>query len=694
MASEPPSMVRLRESLLPPSNAEEIAEIARGQEGRVDIPNLPEGFLGKAASAVGTVVDASSNATQGLVQEGPVGAWRGLTQQENYEFIADDEGTTTLPVIYGNPMIEPFLGMEEEPPVPSASMQEIPNKWINDVLETFIDPGLGLAGAAYKRGKALITALGVEKGFDKGAIISGLSDYLDKWYGPGQELPSLSEAFMMYVKDPSGINRKTVDWRGKPKGPNPPQFEPEIVTKRKYVGAATNLGRDWIRGVLDRLSPTARAGYTQHKVSRNSQRLVEKMLRRHEGPVPVLAGGGKRAPADQFKPNLDYPIPFLRQPRFDRLWDNEKWRRHYLKSKQEDYNRAIEEGTAQMIYNGYVAPQAGTKIADLSPALREMQERTMLEPPTPYEPGIIMSMLREHAGDVETGGFEYVRKANGEFRVYPETIGKTDTPHPKAGKRIRNPKTKRHEMNIDEAKYLEDYIEGAYPEGMQLVSMKAPSSLGGDHYSDVVYGNPSNGTMSKLFKANWDEYNANGKINMETFQDAWVKAEGKQKGKTNQFRILDFDDDGVWLKGSLIGKSIVEGGVGWVAKYRNDGTLMSVMLDKHDFGENLPVAGAIVGNILSNDLVGMSPAMNSTIFKIKPADFDPLISKATRKTAAEKLPKQRPPTPNADVQYKDLLESFIKERPSEEFVRAEQWRVGGMLTGAGVAGANALEPEK
>jgi hypothetical protein len=267
-----------------------------------------------------------------------------------------------------------------------------------------------------------------------------------------------------------------------------------------------------------------------------------------------------------------------------------------LKDKQTSYNQAIDEAFAQAGYNSHIIDQSGMSVPQMHEAMGEVRRRLALEPTILNENGSITAMLREHSGEVAEG-YDHVRKADGSFKVRSD------------GKRIRRPKMVKREQNLDEAKYIENHVNktwGLEPgAGNSSITMKPQAGQAGHHFNDVVAQNPANSAQSNMIKDNWDEFNQTGRVPMDKFQKHWKSAEANQSS-TNTWSVLDFDEDGVWVTGSKTGRSIIEGGVNYIAKYRNDGTLMVVMSDRHDFLEKMPIIGKVVSEMLPINKVSLS----------------------------------------------------------------------------------------
>ena len=331
-----------------------------------------------------------------------------------------------------------------------------------------------------------------------------------------------------------------------------------------------------------------------------------------------------------------------------------------------------------MTFNSHNIDQSGMSVPQFHESMAEARRRISIAEPVTYEPGSIVSLYRENAGTIEKG-FEYVRNPSGSFKLN------------KDGKRIRRPKQQPRTQNLDEAKVVESHVADAWDleAGNATVSMKPTMGDAGKHYSDVVYNNPANAAQVDVIKNNWNEFNETGVVPMDKFQQNWEKA-AENQSSSNKWKIKGFDEDGVWITGSKTGSAIVEGGVNYIAKYRNDGTQMAVMSDRHDFLENLPVVGPVLSRLLPKNKIAVTAPMETNIFRVRPTQFkdpqfglDPLTATGGKKTAAQKISRGEPAKPQKDDRSTmGLLRDCASAQPQKEVLDAERFRQAGMLSGS------------
>ena len=133
------------------------------------------------------VIDAPSNALQGLTIDGPEGAWKGLTQQRNYDF-------------------EELLSDEFREEYPETAY------WGSGVANFIVDPlnvvGLGLFKKGAQGTKAAVDA-GATIGNKpmtpySGRFVSSFDNYIDDWYGPGGEAKKASAKILALAKSKLG----------------------------------------------------------------------------------------------------------------------------------------------------------------------------------------------------------------------------------------------------------------------------------------------------------------------------------------------------------------------------------------------------------------------------------------------------------------------------------------------------------
>jgi len=281
--------------------------------------------------------------------------------------------------------------------------------------------------------------------------------------------------------------------------------------------------------------------------------------------------------------------------------------------------------------------------------VQRVAERSNIEQYTPNKPGQISDWMQKNSGTV--GG-------SGKKNVIPK----------------------------EDAKFIEDNIKTQWGDTDMVVMKRARSGqAGGNHFTDMYAGrNPfarpkgGNGVAQNSVKA------------MEKYGDDWIKHFPEQGVN---YKVLKRTDDAVWVqsRGRNVGTAVTEGGVSWMAKIDKDGTIMSVISDKHDFLEKplQAVAGAankIPGvnmhpEMLDKSLVTVSPPMYTNVKNLTKSKKLAPVTKNIEGIAPPKAPKGE--------SMVSLLEEIAAVKPSEMGVKAEQLKQAGMLSGAAaVIGGN------
>ncbi len=132
--------------------------------------------------------------------------------------------------------------------------------------------------------------------------------------------------------------------------------------------------------------------------------------------------------------------------------------------------------------------------------------------------------------------------------------------------------------------------------------------------------------------------------------------------------LADAKENGIWITGSFVGNAVTEGGVNYIAKIDNNGRIMAVISDEHNFLEKAPVVGGLVTEALPNRSLSVTA----------PMFFDAAKNKATIKS----------PQPKDKKNVEESLRSIVDTTPSEKLLNQERkvnagaYLVGtGMLTG-------------
>jgi hypothetical protein len=229
------------------------------------------------------------------------------------------------------------------------------------------------------------------------------------------------------------------------------------------------------------------------------------------------------------------------------------------------------------------------------------------------------------------------------------------------------------ELSDNVAKQIEDHVLGSWKGADTVVMKRARSGTGGNHFNDMYRGKLAPvGPLREAFMKGGDDINAvyrHLKKNENKGANFW-----KVKTKSAD----DLAENGLWLTGSGPGSAITEGGVNWLMKVEPDGTLMSVISDKHDFLEKMPGLGRMAREQLPNDLVAVTPPMFANIKKIRATQFEKAGHAVPERAVSGVQRKKQAKEANTLT----LLEDFLSATPSEQAVKAEQLKQAGMLSAA------------
>jgi len=293
--------------------------------------------------------------------------------------------------------------------------------------------------------------------------------------------------------------------------------------------------------------------------------------------------------------------------------------------------RNKEKAAANINYMNHIRNQSGSN-QPLNKTVAEVALRSNLETYTPNQPGTISDWMKKNAGTEASG--EAVKLAD-----------------------------------ID-AKTIEDHVNSVWGGSQVAVMKRARSGPGGNHYTDMYAGrNPMGRPVANTVVEQ-----------MQKHGDDWAKYMPK-KGKN--WRLKQVNEDGsVWIQsaGRNVGTAVTEGGVNWVMKIDKDGTMMTVISDKHDFLEKIPAVGKDIARALPNDLIAVTPPMFTNVKNImrKQAKGLPPAERAVSGVSRKSKPKE--------ATTLTLLEEFVAAKPSEQAVKREKMIQAGMLTGALAAG--------
>jgi hypothetical protein len=278
-------------------------------------------------------------------------------------------------------------------------------------------------------------------------------------------------------------------------------------------------------------------------------------------------------------------------------------------------SRAAEKGVSQVQYtSSHIPTQTGGK-RSTAPSAREIHDRSFLSDYEDYSKEGLANQLREH---------DTTQLAWGE--------GKTA---PKGGDK-RWAEGKKQKLSEADANVVTDVVDDWFDGDIDQYIIKAPGSKEtGGHASDVIFNSPAKEALRDVFKekakpdgsfdpqevaqwlrANKKQYNEKLRGPEQTrLERLGSQVKAKVKGEDipvhrtrDSWDVAKVTDDGVWLKGSMLGSAITEGGIGWAMKIEKDGTVRAFMMDKHDFFEKYGAEKVIPGKV-----VAVTPAMVNNI---------------------------------------------------------------------------------
>lgn len=310
--------------------------------------------------------------------------------------------------------------------------------------------------------------------------------------------------------------------------------------------------------------------------------------------------------------------------------------------------RAFEKAVAQSIYMRYIGEQAGRK-GNYNEAYNEVFDKSTF------------------GGIIENSEAAYLKAIKGMDNVESTKIGVTAKGKDKFGPAsvVNVP----DEVNSQAYKHMSDIwgiapirprpqVGGDIPDGSFLI-VKKPRGTGGDHQSSV-YHSKFNGSLNEAhkkatgkklkaahLKAREQAYQAviaSGgnkttalaamkNVNVKnivpealTDADLFIELTRKKKGTNKSVysdvfmrstNIADVEANGLWFSQSGSGRAVVEGGINRLSKFTADGNIISYISDQHNFLENMPVLGKLLGKSLEVDEITMTPPITHNIIKWK-----------------------------------------------------------------------------
>jgi hypothetical protein len=257
--------------------------------------------------------------------------------------------------------------------------------------------------------------------------------------------------------------------------------------------------------------------------------------------------------------------------------------------------RARDKGVAATQYAENIAHQQPGPAPVMPEAAQELSRRSNVTRHTPFKGDNLKKAVQSHG-----------------YSVMEDGVLKEMKPDSKLVNRMTNWAQKRVEKSLGKKLGPNDRF-----------TVRTPDSVAtGGFQSDLLHKNPANPALDDAFKTLADK---DGNVSPEKLYGFLNKHQKKYNDKLsnpgqkkrNSWEVIDSDETGVWIQGGRAGSAITEGGVGWIMHVDPKGNMSSMMVDLHDFAENMPLVGQLAADILPNQVVAVTPVMTKNIKTIK-----------------------------------------------------------------------------
>jgi hypothetical protein len=300
--------------------------------------------------------------------------------------------------------------------------------------------------------------------------------------------------------------------------------------------------------------------------------------------------------------------------------------------------RDMGKAVAQVQASGTLIPDQAGRVGRVSEDIKDIERRSYLTEPVPITKGSYTNLIKDN-------------KLQGSYE---------------SGKRVSIPDK---DLNIID-EHVRSVWKGAddKPIGesagsqIRIKNPGAGDQRAGAHHGDFAAKSTVMPALRRLFK--------DGKKRSTEEIHEFVKSSKNKKMSLHpkSETLADAKENGIWITGSFVGNAVTEGGVNYIAKIDNNGRIMAVISDEHNFLEKAPVVGDLVTEALPNRSLSVTA----------PMFFDAAKNKATIKS----------PQPKDKKNVEQSLRNIVDTTPSEKLldqerkVNAGAYLVGtGMLTG-------------
>jgi len=320
---------------------------------------------------------------------------------------------------------------------------------------------------------------------------------------------------------------------------------------QKMSGMASWVKDGFKGGVNAVFSPASRALYDKHGINSASQKTV--VAEQAASKAAKARGDALKAAGE---PRKVYEVEYSKAARHK------------------------EKAVAQINYNKLITVQSG-RTAQVSQAMDSVMDA------------------------VSYGGIQDNTKANfiASAKLQKNTItGKT--------KRSKDKPLVASDADLGYAYDAAQKLWGIKPDAGNKLVVKRTTGVGGNHNSDAA--GMKNKTITYV-KRLYTELGTSDPMEIYThIMSLAPELRNKHVNVLNP-NAADVAINGLWFSSSQVGSAVVEGGVNVITKIMPNKRAMSSVSDVHDFGENLPVVGPVVGKALPNAEFSMTPFIHSDL---------------------------------------------------------------------------------
>jgi hypothetical protein len=565
------------------------------------------------------IIDRPLNAAQGAAAEGIEGAKKGIAGEVDYSYL--------------DAMSPEF---KSQNPKTASSLA-----FAGDLV---LDP-LNLVGAGlFTKGTQALKKMGLGAEQMKGGILSSASNYIKNWYGPTDIVPFTDKELIQkerVIKGKDWTAKKIDELKEKgsflvdkfkldkvrAKLPDTQTAEEADNFYRKVKGV-TEWGTKAIDPVIQILfSPQARALYKEKGINVGSQQNVRRELKQMDEADKALEALEARAI------NISDPKELEKiaaeRKRLTRV-----------------YSRSKEKAVAQVGFNSHITVQAD-RTGNIDDSIKAFKETSSLTGYVPFNKEWFKQAIENTQSTLTFGSGRNKKVEN--LRITDKSL----------------------DFAVDTIKNT--WKKVGLKENAKLM-VKVANSTAGNHISDVVSKNPTQQVAKKVFI----DFKTNNQA--PTIDSLYDKL--SNQAKNSKVNVVGKTDEGVWVQTSKVGGAVIEGGINILTLVTPSGRTVSFMSDQHNFLENLPAVGKLLGKSLPVDEISISQPIFGDLLEtnaLKNLPNAPEFNKVARegrRTRGKSSTTGTSPIEERTMTNKQL-EDFAYAQASPEVLKAQQMKMGG-----------------